>query len=83
MPLLAVLIGAAPAVAVDADDYARPELLTDQPELTRLLLDVRSQRDYAAGAVPTARRIDIAEWKAAFGDGSDAEGWGERLGRLG
>ncbi|MEM1304420.1 MAG: rhodanese-like domain-containing protein [Planctomycetota bacterium] len=92
LPLLAVLIGAAPAVAADADDYARPELLTDQPELTRLLLDaerrvvvldVRSQRDYAAGAVPTARRIDIAEWKAAFGDGSDAEGWGERLGRLG
>lgn len=47
-----------------------------------ITIDVRSKRAYEAGTIPTARWIDAAEWKAAFGQGDDAEAWTQRIGQI-
>jgi thiosulfate/3-mercaptopyruvate sulfurtransferase len=72
------------------DEYARPKLLLEPSELARpevarqfVILDVRDLEAYAQQHIPGARRVDHAEWKAAFGEGKDAEGWSERIGKLG
>jgi len=47
------------------------------------LIDVRSLEDYQAGNIRGSRHIDVADWKAAFGDGTDAKAWSERLSQNG
>lgn len=80
------------AVATPADAQpAKPGLLIDQAGLFTLwsdskpvvVLDVRPRQQFDAGRVPSAQHIDIGAWKAAFGAGADAAGWGKRLGALG
>lgn len=67
-----------------ADDYARAELLAEPGPLTNaIVLDARPRAKYDAGHVPGARWVDAAEWARAFGDGGDAPGWSERIGKLG
>lgn len=44
-----------------------------------LLIDVRPLEDYQAGNIRGARHVDVAQWKAAFGDGTDTAAWSERL----
>lgn len=83
------------AALAHAREYARPELLVEPAELRTMLeasstdagpavsvIDVRSADAYAAGAIVPSRRIDIGAWKAAFGQGDDAEGWSRRLGAV-
>lgn len=43
------------------------------------LIDVRPFKEYQVGNIRGARHVDVSEWKAAFGDGSDAKPWSERL----
>ncbi len=74
-----------------ADDakYPRAELLIEPAELAKLngvgviILDARAAAKYKAGHIPGARWVDHGEWAKAFGNGSDAEGWGARIGGLG
>jgi len=67
-----------------ADEYARPDLLAEPRPFTRtVVLDARERAKYEAGHVPGARWVDAADWAKAFGDGSDAPGWSERIGNLG
>jgi len=72
------------------DEYARPDLLLEPSELAKpevarqfVVLDVRDQEAYQEEHVPNARRVDHGTWKAAFGDGTDARAWSERIGKLG
>lgn len=73
-----------------ADAYPRGELLVESAELAKsatakaaVVLDVRDAKSHAAGRVPGARRVDISAWAKAFGDGTDAKGWTERIGAAG
>ncbi|MEN1678467.1 MAG: rhodanese-like domain-containing protein [Planctomycetota bacterium] len=45
-------------------------------------VDVRSVAAHAAGNLAPGYRIDAGEWKAAFGDGDDAQGWTTRIGAV-
>jgi len=87
--VLAVAALASTASAAQTE-YARPDLLIEPAELARpevarefVILDVRSPEAYEEAHIPNARRVDHATWKAAFGEGTDAEGWSERIGGLG
>ncbi len=74
-----------------ADDakYPRAELLIESAELAKLngvgvtILDARAATKYKAGHIPNARWVDHSHWAKAFGQGTDAEGWGARIGSLG
>ncbi|TWT78452.1 putative thiosulfate sulfurtransferase [Posidoniimonas polymericola] len=80
-----------PELLIEADELM--QRLGDEPRLFRnqteadartnppeTLLDVRSEKAFKAGTIVTARHVDIGAWKAAFGDGQDAEAWSKRLG---
>lgn len=82
---------ARPELLIEADELLAR--LGDEPRLFRnkteadaianppeTLLDVRSERAFQEGTITTARRVDIGAWKAAFGEGQDAEAWSRRLG---
>ncbi len=43
------------------------------------LVDVRPSKQYRAGSLPFSEHVDVAEWKQAFGDGSDSAGWTARI----
>lgn len=79
-----------PAVGSAEDAYPKPQLLVEpaalaKPEVAKTLvvLDAREKVRYDAGHVPGARWVDHAEWAKTFGDGTDAAGWGKRIGALG
>src|SRR5262249_50460272 len=72
------------------DAYPRPSLLVEpaqlaNPEAAKAFvgLDVRERSKYDAGHVPGAPWGDGVGWAKAFGKGTDAEGWGRRIGELG
>lgn len=79
----AVSIGNAAAAA----EYANPELLVSPAGLAELIASGEPLTVVHAGgasAIPGAAFVDVAEWKAAFGDSpGPADEWGERIGRLG
>jgi thiosulfate/3-mercaptopyruvate sulfurtransferase len=83
---LAVCISTGIVSAADKP-YPRPELLVEPSELPKpgavVILDARERPKYDAGHVPGAVWVDHAAWAKAFGDGTDAAGWGERIGALG
>jgi len=90
VPMMAVVLWPGIGMGGEAEKYPRPNLLLEPaelatPEVARefTILDVRSQEAYQKEHVPGARRVDHDEWKTAFGDGKDAEGWGKRIGQLG
>ena len=77
-------------LAADRQEFPRPKLLLEPTELAKpevarqfTVLDVRSEEAYEQGHVPGARRVDHDEWKAAWNDGKDVQGWGKRIGELG
>jgi thiosulfate/3-mercaptopyruvate sulfurtransferase len=79
------------ARAEDAE-YARPDLLVEPQQLSRLslssevrtvVLDARSKEEFEKGHLPGAIWVDVDEWKQSFRDGTDAKGWSERIGKLG
>jgi len=87
--LVLVLWIALPAIGADTP-YPKPTLLVEPAALTKpeaagklVLLDARDRKKYNAGHIPTARWVDHAEWAKSFGEGTDAEGWGKRIGALG
>jgi thiosulfate/3-mercaptopyruvate sulfurtransferase len=72
------------------DAYPKSALLMEpaalaKPETAKtvVILDAREKKKYDAGHVPAARWVDHAEWSTGFGDGTDAAGWGKRIGALG
>jgi thiosulfate/3-mercaptopyruvate sulfurtransferase len=73
--------------AARADDaYPNGRLLVEPADLAKskaVVLDARDRAKYDAGHVPGAVWVDHAEWAKAFGDGTDAAGWGKRVGALG
>jgi thiosulfate/3-mercaptopyruvate sulfurtransferase len=88
--LCCLLLSAAPAVDAAAPGYPRPELLIEAADLARALpagrfrvLDARAEADYRAGHVPGAVRVDADDWRRAFQDGKDRDGWARRVGALG
>jgi thiosulfate/3-mercaptopyruvate sulfurtransferase len=73
-----------------AKGYPRGELLAEPAELAQpavakdyIVLDSRPREAFEAGHIPGARWVDHNTWAKAFGDGSDATGWGQRIGALG
>jgi len=46
------------------------------------LIDVRPAEAYRQGAIGNARHVNPGQWKAAFGDGTDAAAWSERIGTV-
>ncbi len=93
IPVLSIAIAALLITAMHAAEkssYSNPRLLLEPETLAKpgtadrfVILDVRSLEAYEAGHIPGAIRIDPNQWKDAFGDGSDAEGWSQRIGDLG
>ncbi|MCA9220783.1 MAG: sulfurtransferase [Planctomycetales bacterium] len=90
--MVALLVAdAAASVASGADaSYSRPQLLLEPAELAKpdvagryTILDVRSEEAFAEQRIPGARWVDHGLWAKAFGDGDDAEQWGQRIGELG
>ena len=87
---LSVMLWAGTALAGEEKGYARPYLLMEpgrlaKPEVAEqyVVLDVGGKDRYAEVDVPGALWVDHDAWKAAFGDGRDAKGWSERIGKLG
>ena len=88
---LAIVIVACSLGVSRADDakYPRAELLIEPAELAKLngvgviILDARAATKYKAGHIPDARWVDHGQWAKAFGHGTDAKGWGARIGGLG
>lgn len=83
------------AMADEQATYARPELLVEVEELHAhqsgtapltdrplTMIDVRDVEDFGQAAIPTAEHVDVAEWKAGFGDGTEAKAWSERIGSV-
>lgn len=71
--------------------YAKPDLLIEVEQLRPLLeshkslvvLDTRSEEAYRDGHLPTAQHVNASEWKTAFGEGTDVDGWSQRIGKQG
>lgn len=87
--VFSALLAAAPVRAAD-DAYPRPDLLIEptalaKPEAAKrfIVLDARGRDKYTKAHVPGARWVDHAEWAKGFGEGTDADGWGKRVGALG
>jgi thiosulfate/3-mercaptopyruvate sulfurtransferase len=87
--LLAALC--ATPLAAEAASYPQPELLIEADQLQRLmadkdqplsLIDVRSVEAVRSGTIAGAHEVDINQWKAAFGQGANAEAWSQRLSRI-
>lgn len=86
----AVVLWCGSLLAAVEKGYARPELLLAPAELARpevakqfVILDAGSEKQHKKAHIPGALWIDHAAWKAAFGDGQDAEGWSAKIGELG
>jgi thiosulfate/3-mercaptopyruvate sulfurtransferase len=88
LSLAVALLLASISIAAEKASYPRPRLLVEPARLAKMadqfvILDVRSPEAYQAENIPGAIRVDHDQWKDAFGDGSDAEGWSKRIGDLG
>lgn len=89
--VFAIVISVCSLAISRADDakYPRAELLIEPAELAKLngvgviILDARAATKYKAGHIPDARWVDHGQWAKAFGHGTDAKGWGARIGGLG
>jgi len=88
LPVALLLLAVAP-VARGAS-YAKPAMLVEPAELAKpevarqfIILDVRPAKDYEAGHVPGALRVDHEAWSKAFGEGTDAAAWSALIGELG
>ncbi len=87
--LSSCLIAAGVLVLADASEYPNARLLIEPVELASpdsrsiVVLDCRTQDKYKAGHIPNARWVDVPAWSKAFGNGTDVEAWGKRLGELG
>lgn len=82
------------ASAGEPQTYAKPELLVDVEALVAhldedqplsdkphlVLIDTRAIEDYKQGSIDSAAHVNVGEWKASFGDGTDAEAWSQRIG---
>ncbi len=88
-PLIAALgalvLFGAPA---SAGDYPSKTLLVEPAELAKpkstfLTVDAREKAKYEAGHIPGSVWVDHAAWAKAFGDGTDAKGWSERITEIG
>lgn len=87
--LLALLFAPLSVRAAD-EAYPKPDLLVEPAALAKpgeakklVVLDARSREKYAKDHLPGARWVDHAEWAKGFGEGTDADGWGKRIGQLG
>jgi thiosulfate/3-mercaptopyruvate sulfurtransferase len=87
--LFALLFAPLP-VRADDEAYPSPNLLVEpgalaKPEESKkfVVLDARPREKYLKGHVPGARWVDHAEWAKGFGEGTDADAWGKRIGALG
>lgn len=76
--------------AADVPAYPRPKLLMEPASLANsqvaeqfVILDVQSKEEYQKEHLPGARWVSPDEWRTAFGDGKDAQGWEKRIGGLG
>lgn len=73
----------------EQEDYPRGRLLVEPQQLESgqldavIILDARSQEAYAAAHIPGAQWVNHDAWAKAFGDGSEAADWSERIGSLG
>lgn len=89
---LTVAVSAKEATNREQGEEDRAELLTSAQTLANhlagepqlgdrqvRLIDIRPLEDYQAGNIRGARHVDVGEWKAAFGDGTNAKAWSERL----
>jgi len=94
LPMLSAMLfpvmGLAPGLAGEEPGYAHPELLLEPAELAKpavaeqfVVLDAGSEERYKQRHVPGALWLDHDAWKAAFGDGRDAQAWSRRIGELG
>ena len=70
--------------------YPNPNLLVEPAGLAKaevarpfVVLDARDRKAFDAERLPHARWVDAAAWAKAFGTGNDAQGWSEKVGRLG
>ena len=83
--LSSMLLPAPPSAA--AEGYARPEFLVEPTAVPTMkdlvILDARPRKDFDAARIPGARWVDAPAWAKAFGQGTDAKGWSERIGALG
>jgi thiosulfate/3-mercaptopyruvate sulfurtransferase len=88
LPCLLLLI--APAFTHADDTMAKRNMLVQAVNLLNpkeskealedvTFIDVRSRDAYDQGHLPGARHVDAAEWKAAFGDGTDTLEWSQRI----
>ena len=83
--VLIAAVGCAPSGA-----YPRGDLLLEPAELAKpaamkqlVILDARSRDEYDKEHIPGAIPVDFDVWKSAFGQGTDAEGWGKRIAETG
>jgi thiosulfate/3-mercaptopyruvate sulfurtransferase len=58
-----------------------PAALVAAKEL--IVLDARGRKDFDEARIPGARWVDALAWAKAFGQGTDAKSWSERIGALG
>lgn len=85
LPLVTSFAPAEDATVAEESLLVEPEEFTHQRiseaalNGSKTYLDVRSAGEFARGHVPGARRVDVNEWQAAFGDGSDAADWSKRI----
>lgn len=87
-----LLLNAILIQTVSAADYDKPDLLIEPAQLRAALakadekivvLHAAPAKIYRSSHVPGAVIVDVAEWKAAFGDGQDAVAWSQRIGAAG
>ncbi|MCR4413218.1 MAG: sulfurtransferase [Thermoguttaceae bacterium] len=76
--------------ASETPRYPRAELLMEPGELCRpdvarqwIVLDARSEKEYASEHLLGARWVDHDGWAKAFDDGKDIASWSQRIGGLG
>lgn len=77
-------------VGADEPAYPRSDLLVEptvvasgESRVNFVVLDARKRVAYNSGHVPGAIWVDHDGWSKAFGDGSDAQKWSDRIGALG
>ena len=78
------------AIPLFAADYPNKTLLVEPADLAKadvaksfVILDAREKAKYEAGHIPGSIWVDHTAWAKAFGDGTDAKGWSQRIGELG
>src|SRR5712692_7006042 len=81
---LSLALGADPAPYPNAKILIEPAQLAQREVAENtVIIDVRGEKSYAAGHVPGAIRLDVAELSKAVNTQSDPGKWGSRLEWLG